>query len=131
MQRNAVFFRNITIEAGDSPPRVIMRTSVPGYPPADVLAPDTPRGEPPVFWAPRSNVSWAHEYSQRRTSRWNHHMWSRMNGIVRQAYLGQGLHLMDIEQPMLQRVDGHLDELHYCLPGPPDFYSWAVFNFGL
>ena len=39
--------------------------------------------------------------------------------------------VMDVAAPMLHRVDGHLDRLHYCLPGPPDFYSHALFNYML
>ena len=58
-------------------------------------------------------------------------MWVRMNTVAKQAYLRNALGVMDTEVPMLQRVDGHLDELHYCLPGPPDFYSYAIFNYAL
>ena len=47
------------------------------------------------------------------------------------AYAAHGLPVMDVEQPMLHRVDGHMDPLHYCLPGPPDFYSYVLWNFAL
>ena len=132
MQRNAAFLQNVASQVDvDRRPRVLLRTAVPGYPPAGVLAPDTPHGEPPVFRSPRSNTSWALEYSSRATSRWNHHLWSKMNIIARRAYREHALEVMDIEMPMLQRVDGHLDELHYCLPGPPDFHSLVLYNFVL
>ena len=114
MHRNAAFLSNATHHERT---RVLLRTAVPGYPPPDVLAPDVPHGAPPVFIAPRSAATWAHEYSQRESSRWNHHLWARMNAVARHAYRENGLGIMDAEAPMLQRVDGHLDELHYCLPG--------------
>ena len=55
----------------------------------------------------------------------------RLNDAARAAYAAHDLGVMDVAAPMLHRVDGHLDRLHYCLPGPPDFYSHALFNYML
>ncbi|KAL1530054.1 hypothetical protein AB1Y20_000976 [Prymnesium parvum] len=126
MHRNAAFLRNAT---RSWKARVFFRTAIPGYPPADVLVPDTLHSAPPLFVAPRPNTTWAYEFSRREVSQWNHHLWERMNAIAKHAYHENGLHVLDTEIAMLQRVDGHLDPLHYCLPGPPDFTSQVLFNF--
>ena len=52
---------------------------------------------------------------------------SRSAGAAAERLVG----VMDVEAPMLQRIDGHMDPLHYCLPGPPDFYSHVLYNFVL
>ena len=57
------------------------------------------------------------------------HMVFGLNAAARSAYASRGLGVMDLERPMLHRVDGHLDRLHYCLPGPPDFYTHALYNY--
>ena len=37
------------------------------------------------------------------------------------------LSVLDLEVPMLARVDGHrVDPLHYCMPGPPDLMAYAL-----
>ena len=114
--------------------RVLFRTSPPGYPTADVLPPDTPEGIPPVFTAPSRSAAWATALAAQRTSRYNHHMLPRLNAIARRAFAdggasGSRVGVMDVEAPMVPRVDGHLDPLHYCLPGPADFYAEVLFNF--
>ena len=105
----------------------------------DLLAPDTPGGArqdfshhaPPIFTAPSRGVEWARELVARGSSRFNHHMLPRLNDLARRAYADARLGVMDVEAPMTPRVDGHLDPLHYCLPGPADFYSEVLFNFML
>lgn len=126
MRRNAAFLRNAT---SGQRTRVVFRTAIPGYPPKEILAPHTPDGKDPVFVAPSTDTSWAARYSEYESSKWNHHMWAKINEAAKSAYAANGLSILDTEPPMLQRVDGHLDELHYCLPGPPDFYSYAIFNY--
>eukprot|EP00611_Tribonema_gayanum_P018644 TRINITY_DN3180_c0_g1_i1.p1 TRINITY_DN3180_c0_g1~~TRINITY_DN3180_c0_g1_i1.p1 ORF type:complete len:167 (+),score=32.83 TRINITY_DN3180_c0_g1_i1:1187-1687(+) len=46
---------------------------------------------------------------------------------------GSGLEMMELEGLMVPRIDGHpaRDPVHYCLPGPPDalthaLYSWIL-----
>ena len=109
--------------------RVLFRTSPPGYPTSDLLPPDTPKGEPPVFTAPSRSTEWARTLAARSTSRYNHHMIPRLNALARRAYADVGV--LDVEAPMTPRIDGHLDFLHYCLPGPADFYSEALYNYAL
>ena len=141
MRHNAEHLRSLV----SAPPqvdwrktRVLFRTSPPGYPTADLLTPDTTNGVPPVFTAPSRSVAWVRTLASRGTSRYNHHMLLRLNELARRAFSAHGetddadaLGVMDVEAPMLPRVDGHLDPLHYCLPGPTDFYSEVLFNFGL
>ena len=112
-------------------PRVFFRTSPPGYPTPDLLQPDTPHGEPPVFTAPSRTLEWARSLATRNSSRFNHHLFAQFNAIARHAYRSNGHHILDVEVPMLYRVDGHLDLLHYCLPGPADFYAEALWNYVL
>lgn len=133
--RSAAFLASLIQKrrvTGLAAPLVLFRTSIPGLPPAHILPPDTGNGTPPVFVAPRASThTWANAFASMRSSPWNHHLWMRMNSIGRRAYTGAGLRLLDVEAPMLHRVDGHLDPLHYCLPGPPDFYSAALFNYAM
>ena len=50
-----------------------------------------------------------------------------MNDAARAAAAAHRLEVLDLEGAMLARVDGHLvDRLHYCLPGPPDFFAYAL-----
>ena len=86
---------------------------------------------PPVYLAPSRDLAWVDAYARRESSPFNHHLFRRFNAIARAAYDAHGLPVMDVERPMLHRVDGHMDPLHYCLPGPPDFYSYVLWNFAL
>jgi len=112
-------------------PRVVFRTTAPGNPPADILAPDTPGGVPPVFTAPASSANWVDAMVAKGSSAFNHHMLPRLNDVARRAYSAHAprLEVMDTAEAMARRVDGHLDLLHHCLPGPPDFYSYVLWNF--
>ena len=109
--------------------RIFFRTSPTGYPTPDLLPPDTSDGAPPVFTKPSRDIHWARTLAARNASRFNHHLFARFNAIARHAYKSAGLDIFDAEVPMLHRVDGHLDLLHYCLPGPADFYSEALWNY--
>lgn len=109
--------------------RVFFRTSPMGMPAADLLAPDTPNGTPPIFTAPTATLAWAEEMVARGSSRFNHHLIPRLNALARRAF--EELGIMDVEVPMQHRVDGHLDPLHFCLPGPVDFLSETLYNFML
>ena len=167
MLRNAAHLRAVVAtppSAGQRNTRILFRTSLPGYPTADLLPPDTPGGAPPVFTAPSQTVEWARSLAARGSSRYNHHMILRLNELARRAFgrappeeeaalaarrparAGNGvrnggdgdgdgsqadLGLMDVEVPMLPRIDGHLDYLHYCLPGPVDFYTEALSSYVL
>jgi hypothetical protein len=135
MRRNAAHLREVESSArahGGRQTKVLFRTALPGYPPAEVLRPDTPGGVPPVFTTPNHwPLDWVHDYAGRAASPYNHHLWARMNHIGRRAYHEHGLGVMDVEPAMIHRVDGHLDRLHYCLPGPPDFFTHALFNYAL
>ena len=95
--------------------RILFRTSPPGYPTPDLLPSDTAKGVPPIFTAPSHDLEWAQRLARRNSSRFNHHLIPKFNGISRHAYRSAGLDIMDVEQPMMYRVDGHLDPLHYCL----------------
>ena len=136
--------------AGPLRPRVLFVTSAPGVPPPDVLAPDAPatpkapepRRTPPTQWqkeasrdfgvgafrAPRNGPhAWAAAWRRAATSPFNHHMVFDMNDAARAAAAAHRLEVLDLEGAMLARVDGHLvDRLHYCLPGPPDFFAYAL-----
>ena len=104
-------------------PRIYYRTSVPASPTSDILAPDTPDGSPPIFLRPSRSVSWVEAMRRNTSTRFNHHLIPRLNALARAIYRDAGLRVMDVELPMSFRVDGHLDPLHYCLPGPPDFWA--------
>ena len=127
MRRDAAFLSRLPSASR----RVLFRTSPPGYPPPDALRPDTRGGRPPVYLAPSRDLAWVDAYARRESSPFNHHLFRRFNAIARAAYGAHGLPVMDVERPMLHRVDGHMDPLHYCLPGPPDFYSYVLWNFAL
>ena len=127
MRRDAAFLSRLPSASR----RVLFRTSPPGYPPPDALRPDTRGGRPPVYLAPSRDLAWVDAYARRESSPFNHHLFRRFNAIARAAYAAHGLPVMDVERPMLHRVDGHMDPLHYCLPGPPDFYSYVLWNFAL
>ena len=139
MQRDATHLRQtlaLVASSGDGASwrpstRVFFRTSPTGYPSPVLLHPDTLDGAPPVFTAPSRDVEWARSLAARNASRFNHHLFSRFNAIASHAYKSAGLDVLDVEAPMLHRVDGHLDLLHYCLPGPVDFYSEALWNYVL
>ena len=103
--------------------RIFFRTSAPAQPTADLLA--GPLGQPTY------SISWVTEMVKRGKAPYNHHLIPRLNGIARQAFSALGLGVMDVAEPMAYRVDGHLDPLHYCLPGPPDFLSETLYNFVL
>ena len=143
MARNAEFLRTV-IDASGNPAsvvapstevprrtRVFFRTMAPGYPPEDVLRPDTRGGGPPVYREPSRTTEWVDVIQKRGSAPFNHHMIPALNALARRAYLSASLNVMDVAQPMEYRVDGHLDRLHYCLPGPVDFYSEALWNYML
>jgi hypothetical protein len=134
MERNAAFLRAVVTEHAPRT-RVLFRTSAPGYPPPQVLPPDVPgRGDDArAFTAPTRELGWAHAWASalNGSETFNHHMVFGLNAAARSAYASRGLGVMDLERPMLHRVDGHLDRLHYCLPGPPDFYTHALYNYVL
>lgn len=143
MRRNADYLRTmVTADASDDDrqTRILFRTSPPGYPTADLLSPDTQDGAPPIFTAPSQSVNWVHALVAKGTSRYNHHLIPALNEIARRAFtgsisdaavVGARVGVMDVEVPMMPRVDGHLDPLHYCLPGPADFYSEVLHNYVL
>ena len=128
MRRNAEHLRSISAEPALRRTRFLFRTAPPGYPTADLLPPDTTDGVPPVYTAPSASLEWVDRLGSLGTSRFNHHMIPRLNGIARRAFLDAGLGVMDVQVPMSYRVDGHLDPLHYCLPGPVDFYAEVLYN---
>ena len=140
---------------GQRRPKVFFVTAAPGVPPPDVLAPDVPDAarattatESPTaaaatktmqqqasrdfgvgaFRAPRNGPhAWADAWRHAATSPYNHHMVFALNDAVRAAAAAHDLELLDLEGAMLARVDGHrVDRLHYCLPGPPDFFAHAL-----
>tara|TARA_B110001452_G_scaffold266974_1_gene275268 strand:+ start:1632 stop:2384 length:753 start_codon:yes stop_codon:yes gene_type:complete len=131
MRRNAGFLRRVLSERTRRT-RAFFRTSAPGYPPPDVLPPDMPtrNHEPQSYAAPAQDLSWARVWAgtAQGAESFNHHMAFRLNEAARVAYSAEGLGVMDVEAPMLHRVDGHIDRLHYCLPGPPDFYTHTLYN---
>ena len=81
-----------------------------------------------AFRAPRNGPhAWADAWRHAATSPYNHHMVFALNDAVRAAAAAHDLELLDLEGAMLARVDGHrVDRLHYCLPGPPDFFAHAL-----
>ena len=135
MKRNAAFLSASVARGGGTrlKPSIFFRTTAPGYPTADLLAPDTPGGEPPVFKVPAQSANWVDAMVAKGTSAYNHHMLPQLNAIAQRAYAAHApvLDVMDTAEPMARRVDGHLDLLHYCLPGPPDFYSEVLWNYML
>lgn len=140
MTQNARYLRRIVrADAGDASrsvrrTRVFFRTSPTGYPTPDLLASDTPDGTPPVFTSPTRNLTWVDELVARGASRFNHHMIPPLNAIARAAFepadavdaSGDAVAVMDVEAPMLYRVDGHLDPLH-CTAHRSLNGSWSAF----
>ena len=125
MQRDASHLQSITQARGSSgSPRIFYRTSAPASPTQDILPPDTPNGEPPIYTRPSRSDAWLQHLGEHGSpTRFNHHLLPKYNAIARSTFLAAGHGIMDVELPMSFRVDGHLDALHYCLPGPVDFYS--------
>jgi len=127
MERNAAY-----LQAHAQGRAVFFRTLAPGLPPVGLLQPHTPGGVPPIYTAPTSQ-NWLDDFVATGQSEFNHHLLPKFNSIARSIYAAHGpeLGVMDVAGPMTQRVDGHLDPLHYCLPGPPDFYTDVLWNFML
>ena len=130
MARNAAFLHANVAPARESRTSIFFRTLAPGLPSADILTPDTPGGSPPTFTAP-ARRPWVDTLVTKGYSAYNHHLIPRFNAIARRAYAMHApqLGVIDVADPMERRVDGHLDALHYCLPGPPDWYSAVMWNY--
>ena len=138
MQRNARFLANVSRsirgtgqrQAG---PRILFRTTTPGYPPPDVLPPDTADGKPPIYVRPARSTAWVKKVLALGAAPFNHHMIPQLNNLARTAFdhHAPAVGFMDLAHPMSYRVDGHLDMLHYCIPGPTDFVVAALHSFAM
>ncbi|KAG5189403.1 GDSL/SGNH-like acyl-esterase family found in Pmr5 and Cas1p-domain-containing protein [Tribonema minus] len=62
---------------------------------------------------------------------YGHEHYARYNDIAREAYTARGLNMLELEELMVPRVDGHPkgDAIHYCLPGPPDTFAYVLYSF--